>query len=186
MSDASQAARGARAEAWRRAYAMIIDIGVVSAAVSFIGPLLFNPTDARTRVLFVLAHYLLPALYLLLLEWRFGVTLGKRAFAIRVQAPGGGPISFKQALKRVAIRLIPLISLVAIALMLMPPAPLWSGYFLAIGLVGVAAIIVSLVNLFITADRGNRPWHDRWAGTEVVETGPPPVWWLPSRRRVRP
>jgi hypothetical protein len=63
MSDASQAARGARAEAWRRAYAMIIDIDVVSAAVSFIGPPLFNPTDARTRVLFVLAHYLLPARY---------------------------------------------------------------------------------------------------------------------------
>jgi hypothetical protein len=42
---------------------LIVDIGVVSAAVSFIGPLLFNPTDARTRVLFVLAHYLLPARY---------------------------------------------------------------------------------------------------------------------------
>jgi uncharacterized RDD family membrane protein YckC len=50
------------------------------------------------------------AAYLLLFEWRFGATLGKRLVGIRVQSLGGGPMDVVQAGKRTLIRLILILS----------------------------------------------------------------------------
>ena len=47
------------------------------------------------------------AIYLLLLEWRFGRTLGKAATGVLIRSLDRRPLTFGQAFKRVLIRIIP-------------------------------------------------------------------------------
>jgi uncharacterized RDD family membrane protein YckC len=108
------------------------------------------------------------ASYLLLSEWRFGTTFGKRVVGIRIQSIGGGALNFAQAAKRILVRLIPLGPLVV-------AAPVKAIGF-SPGLIGIlifmilfgAPLIVALLNFFRTVGRGDLPWHDRWARTEAI------------------
>jgi uncharacterized RDD family membrane protein YckC len=112
--------------------------------------------------------------YVLLLEWRFGQTLGKRIMHIRVQSLGGGPISFAQAVKRSVIRFLPWLLLLLLLVLLSmfganflfafaSSATIW-----ILWLVVVVTALLYVVN-FVQTTRGRQlPWHDRWAATEVV------------------
>lgn len=107
---------------------------------------------------------LLPA-YILLAEWLFARTLGKRLMGLRIRSLNGGPIDFIQALKRLIIRFL--------------PWPFWIlAYIPAVGksttlLLSVDALLVIaaaavIVNLFLATRRRVLPWDDAWAATEVV------------------
>ncbi len=117
-------------------------------------------------VIFLLAGYLL------LLEWRFGSTLGKNLLDLRVQSLGGGSLSFAQAAKRTFVRLLPVLILtpVLIPAMWLDADGLLAllNYFLPASAIAAAVGLILLVNFIVTVRRGNLPWHDRWAGTEVV------------------
>jgi uncharacterized RDD family membrane protein YckC len=112
--------------------------------------------------------------YVVLAEWRYGRTVGKRIVQIHVQSLGGGAISFAQAVKRSAIRFLPWPLFVLIL-----TAPLLSSYdkfftFVAstdaqaIMLIFFLAALLFIGNFVLATRRGTQPWHDRWAGTEVV------------------
>jgi uncharacterized RDD family membrane protein YckC len=111
------------------------------------------------------------AIYLLLLEWRFGRTLGKAATGVLIRSLDSGPLTVGQAFKRVLIRIIPFFPL---ALMLLPR--LFGATTLQLGpLVLAAAACVGLglailVNFIRASRRSERPWHDKFAGTEAVQS----------------
>jgi uncharacterized RDD family membrane protein YckC len=112
--------------------------------------------------------------YVLLLEWRYGWTLGKRVMHIRVQSLGGGPITFIQAVIRSAVRFLPW-PLFALPFIL----PLFTSYeaFFAFAasttakmliLVTFIAALVFIANYVAATCRRKLPCDDRLAGTEVV------------------
>jgi uncharacterized RDD family membrane protein YckC len=106
---------------------------------------------------------LLFAAYVLLLEWRTGRTLGKDLMDIRVQSLGGNPPNLVQAIKRFFIRFLDIILLEILELIPMATAP--GLFWLVVGLLYFVAV---LVNFIISVRRNALPWHDRFAGTEVV------------------
>jgi uncharacterized RDD family membrane protein YckC len=122
----------------------------------------------RAFYLDYLGIVLLPA-YLLLSEWRFSRTFGKDLLGVRVRSLNGGALTIVQAVKRLLVRSIPLL-IMAPALFLphlMHPTGLFPGILALYGVGGVAAVVL-LVNFIIAVRRGDLPWHDRWAKTEVV------------------
>jgi uncharacterized RDD family membrane protein YckC len=104
------------------------------------------------------------AAYLLTTEWRFGKTLGMDLLDMRVQSLGGGPLTFVQAGKRLSVRLIP--TLIFAPLLFLTEAETDTALILLT--VAALAALIQLINFIIAVRRGNLPWHDRWAGTEVV------------------
>ena len=140
------------------------------------------PVDAEgreTRAIY-LDHLLLflLAAYLLLAEWRFGTTLGKRCFDMHVQARDGGPPRFVDACRRL-LRLVPVLPLAPVSIMAMTIDPagelaLSTGYGIAVVslyLVSAALCIAVVVNFVMAVGNDDLPWHDRWASTEVVING---------------
>ncbi len=120
------------------------------------------------------------ALYLVLLEWRYGTTIGKRALKIWVRSSDGKALHASRAMDRTAVRFIPVLPFLALAVF-----PTWLGatqsfesltskYFLAGVLLSVGLTLAFLINFIKAVSRGNQPWHDRAAGTEVVGFLPPP------------
>jgi uncharacterized RDD family membrane protein YckC len=108
------------------------------------------------------------ALYLLLLEWRFGATLGKLALGIRVVTLGGGSIGFLQAGKRALVRALVLLCSAETQIRLgmttaygLPDLGLWSRMLNWLALAYVIAFAIALLG-------GFRAPHDIWAGTQVV------------------
>jgi uncharacterized RDD family membrane protein YckC len=132
-------------------------------------------TDAfylNSLTLFVLAAYVL------LLEWRFGFTLGKRVLGLRVRSLDGGSISFTQASKRVGMRIVPFLLDMGTAVHKMVVGPIvafdrpLTDYidlpYIGLGEVGLVLMIAFLINFIRATHRNALPWHDRWAGTEVI------------------
>lgn len=111
---------------------------------------------------------LLFAAYVLLSEWRTGRTLGKDLMDIRVQSLAGGPPNFVQTAKRFVLRfsgliLSEILSLLSVTGAIVSTAAdfVWFG-------VGLVLSVAVLVNFIISVRRNALPWHDRFAGTEVV------------------
>jgi uncharacterized RDD family membrane protein YckC len=108
------------------------------------------------------------ALYLLLLEWRFGATLGKRMFGVRVVTLAGGPIDVWQAGKRALIcALVVLCSgetqagLRMTTAYVLPDLGLWSQMINLLALIYLAAFAIA-------TSSGLPSLHDLWTGTQVV------------------
>jgi uncharacterized RDD family membrane protein YckC len=108
------------------------------------------------------------AVYLLLLEWRFGATFGKWAFDMRVRTLGGGPIDFWQAGKRALIRALVVLGSAETQVALrmttayaLPDLGLWSELINLLALMYVGAFAVAVSS-------GLPALHDLWAGTQVV------------------
>lgn len=113
---------------------------------------------------------LLLAIYVLLLEWRYGRTLGKDLMKVRVRSLYASPITLAQAAVRVLIRFFPIMILM-LSGVLRPyipgsiPGPTYSWIFLGLSL---AAAIALLINFAFSTRRGALPWHDQCAGTDAV------------------
>jgi uncharacterized RDD family membrane protein YckC len=118
------------------------------------------------------------AAYLLLLEWRFGATVGKRLFGLRVRSLEGGPISFAQASKRIGMRMVPFLLEMGAVVYEMAVGPIAAfdrplTDYMDVPYIELAGadkllMIAFLVNFIRAIHRNALPWHDRWAGTEVV------------------
>jgi uncharacterized RDD family membrane protein YckC len=126
------------------------------------------------------------AAYLFLFEWKFGSTAGKRAFGLRVRSCDGMPPRCAQAARRAGLRMILLLSMTAPSMFPMTVDPTkWLivfidppiGYEIASDICWLLTFAF-VVNFIITTGRRTLPWHDRWAGTEVV--GPHGVRHLPA------
>jgi uncharacterized RDD family membrane protein YckC len=112
------------------------------------------------------------AVYLLLLEWRYGATLGMGILGIRVVARGGGPIDVVQAGKRSLIR--------ALVVLCSAGTQMTYGFTTAYGLpdLGLWSRMLDLLALgyliifAIATLAGFLPPHDRWARTDVVRRVP--------------
>ena len=136
-----------------------------------------TPLDAAgrpTRVLY-LDHLLivLLAAYLGVAEWLFGTTLGKRVVGARVQAQDGGRLRFTNACRRL-LRFTPAL-LLAPAVVVAAPASLEAialstTYWIVLSLYVLSAVlwVAVLANFVMAVINDDLPWHDRWAGTEVV------------------
>jgi uncharacterized RDD family membrane protein YckC len=146
-----------------------------SGAVTYTRTLTFAAdADGRPTSAFELDHLaiFLLAGYLLLLEWRFGKTLGKDLVGVRVQSLAGGPLTLSQAVKRTLVKMLPVLILTPalIAAMWLGPGsllPFMKYLFVIIALAGAVGLVL-LVNFVVTVRVGNLPWHDRWAQTEVL------------------
>jgi uncharacterized RDD family membrane protein YckC len=92
----------------RRAVAKLVDVALIIAwIVPVVGLSFFASPDAvRPFVLFaaVFGASVLAAVYLVIAEWRYGQTLGKRMMALRVVRESGARITLGQA----AVRQIPM------------------------------------------------------------------------------
>jgi uncharacterized RDD family membrane protein YckC len=111
--------------------------------------------------------FVLAPVYFLVLEWRFGRTLGKDLMDIRVRSLGAGPITFVQSAKRLFVRFLPVVFML---LLFLPIGSSFDSieYVVAIGIIVLGSAIAIVVNFAWTVRRRNLPWHDRWAATEVV------------------
>jgi hypothetical protein len=111
------------------------------------------------------------AAYMLLLEWRTGRTLGKDLMDVRVQSLAGGLPKPVQVVKRFLVRFCPAIWPGSLFLMPMAgltpttaPALFWLVWLVSL----LSCLAIILGNFVIEVRRGALPWHDRFAGTEVV------------------
>jgi uncharacterized RDD family membrane protein YckC len=110
--------------------------------------------------------------YILLTEWRFGATIGKDFLKLRVRSLSApdGKLTFAQAARRLLIFawVIP----IGIGVLIGWIVGLSSQAFLTlmIGCLAISAVIVLAIsaNVIFAIRRGERPWHDRWAGTVVI------------------
>lgn len=114
--------------------------------------------------------FLVFAAYVVLLEWKAGRTLGKDLMDVRVQSAAGGLPTLVQVVKRFLVRFCPAILLGSLALMPMAgltpttaPAVFW-----IVLLASLLSFLAILGNFVIEVRRGELPWHDRFAGTDVV------------------
>jgi uncharacterized RDD family membrane protein YckC len=132
------------------------------------------PTDRSGHVVsaFYVDNLWIPilAFYFILLEWRFGRTLGKALTSVRVRSLSAATPSLLQAAKRFILRFLPLIVyqtyfvVPAIALVLVSSA---TALVLSSCLVLVLSLAI-LINFIRAVRRGELPWHDRFAATEMV------------------
>lgn len=110
--------------------------------------------------------------YLVLLEWKQGSTVGKRLLGLQVRSLSGGPLSLAQAVKRTALRFIPVFPITLLypmrAAMPLDSLPDLASYFSSGTFFAFAAGGVISWNFGSAIHRGELPWHDRWAGTEVI------------------
>jgi uncharacterized RDD family membrane protein YckC len=118
--------------------------------------------------------------YLIILQWRFGTTLGKRIVGIRVQSLSGAPLTIFQAATRNSPTLIMLLAAVATEGSSSPILP--ETYLINVKLVtshGIAdsglwwdglklIAFLYFISLVVAEARRRQPLHDQWAATEVV------------------
>jgi uncharacterized RDD family membrane protein YckC len=140
----------------------------------------FVPLDPGGRLTnaFYLDNWLvfLLAAYLLLCERLFGTTIGKRILGIRVRTLSGAPMDFRQAGKRVLMRMIPFLPLLPFEIYATVVGQPHAAISLleqpiivdVIILIGVGLLMIAFSGNFIDAtSRRKLPWHDRWAQTEA-------------------
>jgi uncharacterized RDD family membrane protein YckC len=110
------------------------------------------------------------AVYLLLLERRYGATPGKWILGIEVVTLDGEPIDFWQAGKRAVIRaLVVLCSGETQVGLRMTTAYVLSDLGLWSQIINLSALLY-LIAFAIATSGGALSLHDRWAGTQVVLT----------------
>src|SRR5205823_12581137 len=102
-----------------------------------------------------------------------GLTAGRRALGLHVRSTNGQPLEFVQAAKRL-LRLIAIVPFVPLLILTMAGAQ-FAPLNLAMLALSVVLLIISISNLFVAIRRGAQPWHDRWAGTEVVRVALTPA-----------
>lgn len=133
-----------------------------------------TPVDAAGRP--VRAFYLDQVLMLLLVaylgvaEWLFGTTLGKRVVGVRVRMQDGSRLRLGNACRRL-IRFVPALALIpAVATGTAPASLEGTALTVMLSLDALSAIlwVAILANFVIAIFNDDLPWHDRWAGTEVV------------------
>jgi uncharacterized RDD family membrane protein YckC len=114
--------------------------------------------------------FLIFAAYVLLLEWRTGRTLGKDLMDVRVQSLAGGPPTLVQVVKRFLVRFFPLILAASLSfargfgvLNLGDSGFPWVLWWLL-----MSPSLAIQANFIISVRHQSLPWHDRFAGTEVV------------------
>jgi uncharacterized RDD family membrane protein YckC len=116
------------------------------------------------------------AAYLVVFEWRRGATVGQDLLGMHVQSLGGGPLTFTQAAKRLIMRYVPFAPFIVAnyLAMMVDTARLFEllVYFSGAGAISVLLSIVFLLNFIFSVRRGQLPWHDRWATSEVVRKIP--------------
>jgi uncharacterized RDD family membrane protein YckC len=118
------------------------------------------------------------AAYLLLLEWRFGMTPGKHIFGIAVRSLDRTPMNLIQAGKRLLMRLIVFGSASMIEF---EPESSTETHRITFGIaldgsldLGIwsavlnALAFVYFTSFIITTSRRTLPLHDRWAETEAI------------------
>jgi uncharacterized RDD family membrane protein YckC len=156
-----------------------------------------DPTGHLTRAFYLNVWLIFfVAFYLLVCEWRFGATIGKRLVGIRVRTLDGARMNFGQAGKRVLIRMVPFLPAMVLASYATIVGPMkfagspildirghsgnntstahyWLGFNLTMPtLLNQPAVwlfvIVFAGNFIIAASRRKLPWHDRWAQTEAT------------------
>lgn len=142
----------------------------VSKKLSYTYPL--NPYGLPTDPLYLDKYALVFfALYFIVCEWLAGGTLGKRVLGMRVQSLGGEPVWLVQAVKRTVIRFGWLI-LIPIGSKLLESSPdRLVEIIIGLAAVNLIVVVALAVNAIRTMRKGERPWHDRWAATEVVRAG---------------
>jgi len=129
-------------------------------------PLDLNGRPAEPLYLDFLWLILLPA-YILLAEWRYARTVGKRLMDVRIRSLNAAPIDFVQALKRLVIRFLPW-PFWALAYV----APVSENMTLFVSVTALLAItgLPVVLNFILATRRRVLPWDDAWAATEVVRT----------------
>jgi uncharacterized RDD family membrane protein YckC len=131
------------------------------------------PTDANARSISALyIDYVLPILlaaYLIVLEWRFGTTVGKRMLGLRVRSAGGGKVRLSQAVRRSVVRVLPILPfyLLIFAAFVFPSTQIFS-WLLIVGGITLVLSAALAVNFIVRVRKADVPWHDEWAGTEVI------------------
>lgn len=126
------------------------------------------------------------AAYFVLLEWRFGATLGKRITGVAVHSLDGRPMSFMQAVRRMLVRLAVLVCVGVFDFYsttstdINPPraeahqflvgimvSPRMAG--LGMPSQALKLLVLACFASFVAATlRGKQPLHDWLAGTEAV------------------
>ncbi len=128
------------------------------------------PTDSEWRPMhaFNLDDLTMPllALYLILTQWRFGRTLGMRQLNVAVRSLSGERPTLWQVIKRVLVLFVPVGFGWAGAWLGLNHG--FDGVRLAIVIVALLASITFVINIILAASRRRLPWHDRFAGTEVI------------------
>ena len=116
--------------------------------------------------------FVLFAAYLVILEWRVGYTLGKDLMGIRVRSLSSDSISLAQAAKRFVVRFLPVVCLTIVFSFSSLAWAIVSSTLgmLANGLIVTGLGLAILINFIFAVRRDQLPWHDRFAGTEVVPT----------------
>lgn len=166
MSDLAPLPLSERAGFWLRVLAYFIDASSIGFVLGLTLPDESEVGPKWAGYLDLLGIFLLLA-YILLLEWWFGRTLGKSLLGVRVQALSGGSITFVQAAKRLLIRSLPVLVWILLFTLPVPRAYMVAHLWGALLFCGAVALALA-VNFVITTRRRDLPWHDRWAGTEVV------------------
>lgn len=149
---------------WRRLFALLYDLVAVTAIVMVVGlvcqlatggQLITTGSQVRIAWWYQPLQAAVVGSYFLLSWLRGGQTLGMRPWRIRVAAADGSSLTWRRALLRLCIGVLPL------ALLLLAPA---TGLRIALGAVAAGWIAWFGVALF---DRRHRALHDLLAGAEI-------------------
>lgn len=119
--------------------------------------------------------WLLFPLYVVLAQARFGATLGKRLFGLRVVDDQGHPAGLRRALIRNAVLWSPTLLLILAATVFVSTSSFPSRPSILLLLVAVVVALASLAlggQIWWTASHERPSIHDRIAGTRVVRTRP--------------
>jgi RDD family len=113
-------------------------------------------------------------LYLIVSEWGLGTTLGKDTLYMQVQPLGGGPMTAAAAVKRTLVLFIPIypVMLAAAPVLALGRAsmPVLMPYLVVAFFAFLVLAVAIGLNFILAVRRGDLPWHDRWARTEVIRT----------------
>jgi uncharacterized RDD family membrane protein YckC len=114
--------------------------------------------------------WLLFCLYIIVAQGRFGATLGKRAFRLRVLGLGGRPPGYRAALIRNVVLNMPGFIFLVGLLAIVPAGGFFNNLtlFFWVGGLCVFLAFVIAVNVWWTATHERPSIHDRLAGTRVV------------------
>jgi uncharacterized RDD family membrane protein YckC len=112
------------------------------------------------------------AVYLLLAEWRFGATLGKKLLGVWVRPLAGGALTLDRTARRVLVRLVPFAPLALSSTNAKIAGLMLESMVLFLAVLGAWLLVwlVFLVNFVHAVRAGNLPWHDRAARTEAVRS----------------
>lgn len=140
-----------------------IESGAVSYVTNLTYPL--DPGGAVARPIYLDNWlFVLLVVSIFIQEWKEGKTLGKRAMGLRVQSLGSEPRSGRQIATRLLrfAYLVPMQAAYAVGSV--------TALFAVLGL-GALIAAITVGELLLAIRRGQVPFYDRMAGTEVVRAG---------------